>query len=714
MSSSDDFLQQLRATFRIEAAEHLQVITAGLLRLEREQSQQERKAIVEEVFRAAHSLKGAARAVEFPEVESACQALEDTFAAWKRQESQPTPALLDQLHVRLTRVATFLGAATGSGVAPATAVVEAAAEPPTRPVPEGGGHAEEVTLNPPAAATATTVRVNVELLDARLVEAEEMLSVKLGAGQRVEELRELGGSLQAWRDAPVAAREQAPQLLEGMERKVAGLVRAAEQDRVAVAKLVDDLLANSKKLLLLPFATVAAPLPKLVRDLCRDQGKEADLQVEGDQTVLDKRVLDALKDPLIHLLRNCIDHGIELPEERRRRGKPPRAQIRLSVQQVPGDKVQITLTDDGAGIDSARVKAAALKHGVVTPETAATLDELQAQALVFRSAVSTSPMITQLSGRGLGLAIVQEKAASLGGEASVESRLGAGTAFRIVVPAMRATFRGILVQAGGRLLVAPTMQVDRVARARAREIQCVEGRDTISIAGRVLPVVRLAQVLDIEEPRAASLPAAGAPLVIVGGGDQRVAFVVDKVLDEQEFLVKPLSLPLRRVRNVASAAVLPNGQIAFVLHVGDLLQSARRRPTASLRQEEAPAAEAAPAKSILVAEDSITSRMLIKHILETAGYRVTTAIDGMEAFERLRGEAFDLVVSDVEMPRLNGFDLTARIRSESRLAETPVVLLTALETRQDRERGVDVGASAYIVKSSFDEGTLVDAVRRLL
>lgn len=718
MSSAGDFLQQLRATFRLEAEEHLHAISSGLLQLERQSAPAGRKEIVENVFRAAHSLKGAARAVELRDIEAACQALEEVFAAWKRQESEPTPALLDQMHNRVTRLAAMVGAPGYDTTMPQWTPVSAAASalavaaPARRPAGAVAPAPRKAAPEPVTAGAAGTVRVSVDVLDAHLLEAEEMLAVKLGAGQRVADLRDLAQRLQAWR-AELADSGAAEQL-QVLERKVASLVHAAEQDRAAVAKLVDQLVENSKKLLLMPFATIAAPMAKLVRDLCHEQGKQADLRVEGADIVLDKRILDTLKDPLIHLLRNCVDHGIEAPGERTRRGKPARAQVRLAVQQLPGSKVQITLADDGAGIDTARVRASAVKHGAIAAADAAALTDAQAQGLIFRSGVSTSPMITELSGRGLGLAIVQERAVRLGGDVSVESRPAAGTTFRIVVPARRATFRGILVRAAGRLLVLPTPQVECATRARGDAMRTVEGRDTVMLSGRVLPVVRLAQVLELEDAPGAATAATGVPLVIAGSGEERVAFAVDEVLDEQEFLVKPLLPPLVRVRNVASATVLPSGGIAFILHIGDLLRSARRAPATSTRAAETPETPPAPKPAILVAEDSITSRMLIKSILETAGYRVTTAVDGMDAFNRLRSEAFDLVVSDVEMPRLNGFDLTARIRADRKLADLPVVLVTALETREDRERGVDVGASAYIVKSSFDQSTLVEAIRRLI
>jgi two-component system chemotaxis sensor kinase CheA len=263
-------------------------------------------------------------------------------------------------------------------------------------------------------------------------------------------------------------------------------------------------------------------------------------------------------------------------------------------------------------------------------------------------------------------------------------------------------------------MVVPTAQVEHVSRARLDDVQTVEGRETISLGGCALALVRLADALELPQVERKNYPTGGAPVIVLGTGDHRVAFVVDAVLDEQEVLVKPLRKPLSRVRNVAAATVLGTGQVAPILDVADLLKSARRVAGTSTRPIAATAAPRAEVGRILVVDDSITSRMLLKSILESAGYAVRIAVDGIEAFTLLRAERFDLVVSDVEMPRLNGFGLTARIRADHKLAELPVVLVTALEAREDRERGIDVGASAYLVKSSFDQSNLLEAVRRLI
>jgi two-component system chemotaxis sensor kinase CheA len=712
-ASDEDFLRLLRETFKVEAAEHLQAIAQGLVALEQTNDPAAQPPIIETMFRAAHSLKGAARAVDLTDIEAVCQTLESLFAAWKRRESAPTPSSLDTAHLALDRMQEALGDPA------ATAAAAPAPAPPK---------ASKAAATAAGATADETVRVAVRSLDDRLLEAEEMLSAKIAARQREADFGELSATFDSWRREWARVQNEARALrraetgglaeflewnhdwLRALESRVAGLHRAAEHDRIAVDKLVDELLENSKRLLMLPFSTITGGLPKIVRDLARELGKEADLVLRGEETRIDKRILEEMKDPLVHLLRNSMDHGIEDPEARRLARKPPRASITLGVAQVDGNQVEISLTDDGAGIDTTRVRAQAVKRGLLSAEAAERLDDAQALALVFEADLSTSPMITQISGRGLGLAIVRERAEKLGGRVIIESTAREGTTIRMIMPLTLATFRGVLVEAARRIFVVPTSQVERVTRFRAADVQTVEGRTTLAHEGRALALTNLAQVLQLPAAPAANEPDA-RPAVILGTGNERIAFAVDAVLDEREVLVKRLAKPLARVRNIAGATVLGNGAVAPILNVVDLLKSARRAQPAS--RAATPATAEAIVKRVLVAEDSITSRMLIKGILESAGYEVKTAVDGLEAFTLLRTEKFDVLVSDVEMPRLNGFDLAARVRSDPALSELPVVLVTALASREDRERGIEVGANAYIVKSNLDQSNLLEALRRL-
>ena len=741
-NAEEEFLRNLRATFKVEASEHLSAMSSGLLELEKLTRPEEQLPVIETIFRAAHSLKGAARAVNFTDIESLCQALESLFAAWKRRESNPTAPALDTAHRELNKISAILTPPPPAEQPPPARKQTQNTTPPTAPTP------------PPRPVAAThageteTVRITVGSLDTQLLEAEEMVGVKIGAHERALELGALAGRFEAWRKewSRVQPRtrilrrtsentdEGRPELrdlanflewnqnyLRALEDNVTALRRTAERERLTVAKLVDDLLENSKKLLMLPMGTLSALLAKVVRDLCHDQSKEAEFNLRGGEITVDKRILDELKDPLIHMLRNCVDHGIEPPEVRIRKGKPRRATITLAVTPINGNQVEISVSDDGAGIDIDRLKQAAAKRGLPIADQ---MEDAEALTLVFETDVSTSPMITQVSGRGLGLAIVREKTETLGGKVTIASQRDAGdrpvgegtpsgsggTSIRMTVPLTLSTFRGVLVKVGRRSFIAPTAQVERVLRFKPQDIQTVEGRPTLVMNGRALAVADLAEVLQL--PPTPLSDTGATPAIVLYAGDQRVAFQVTEVIDEREVLVKQLLKPLSRVRNIASATILGSGEVVPILNVHDLLKSAR---TASgIHRAPVPVkSAAAPSKRILVAEDSVTSRMLLRGILESAGYQVKTAVDGMEAFTALRLERFDVVVSDVEMPRMNGFDLTARIRAERALADTPVVLVTALESREDRERGIDVGANAYLVKSSLDQGNLLEALRRL-
>jgi two-component system chemotaxis sensor kinase CheA len=734
----EEFLRVLRATFKVEAAEHLQALGAGLLELEKTATPEAQLAIIETVFRAAHSLKGAARAINFTAIESLCQSLEGLFAAWKRREILPNPATLDSAHRILDTMTQALAATTTTTTTAAADPVASPPEPPSAAaVLETARTAPARPPFPAVTVETETVRIAVSSLDERLLEAEEMLAAKGAGDQRVIELGALAGRFAQWRKewARIQPRTRSlrqphrpgfvgaipdPGLadfldwnhdyLRLLEEKVTALRRTAEQDRLLVGKLIDDLLENSKKLLMLPLATLSTLLSKLVRDLTRDQGKEAEFTIRGEEITIDKRILEELKDPLIHLLRNCVDHGIETPDQRRRAGKPQRAAITVAVSPVNGNQVEISVSDDGAGIDVAEVRAAAARRGFTVADTADKPGDSAALALVFETEVSTSPMITQLSGRGLGLAIVREKAEKLGGRVGIESRRGAGTTIRMTVPLTLATFRGVLIECAQRLFIVPTVQVERAVRFTMQEVQTVEGRRTLALNGRAVALVDLAEVLQLPLVVRKAERSEATPALILGVGEQRMAFAVDAVRDEREVLVKRLGKPLSRVRNIAGATVLGSGELAPILNVPDLLKSARTAGGV-LRAPAEPSV--APEKRILIVEDSITSRMLLKGILESAGYDVKTAVDGIDAFTALRAERFDAVVSDVEMPRMDGFDLTARIRADRTLAQLPVVLVTALESREDRERGIDVGANAYLVKSSLDQSNLLEALRRL-
>jgi two-component system, chemotaxis family, sensor kinase CheA len=463
-----------------------------------------------------------------------------------------------------------------------------------------------------------------------------------------------------------------------------------------------------------PFSSLLEVFPKLARDLARARGKEVEVVIHRGDIEIDRQILEEMKEPLIHIVRNCIDHGIEAPQERERKRKPRRGTVTVAISQKNGSEVELLVSDDGTGIDATRVKSAAQKLGLIAQGEPDRLNAQEALSLIFQSGVSTSPTITDISGRGLGLAIVREKAEKLGGVISVDTSPDVGTTFRIVLPLTLAAFRGVLVQVAEHLFVLPLTQVERVMRVNKAEITTVESRETLQLNGQVVSLVRLEDALGLPGKNATDASVDNIPVVVLAAAEKRIAFAVGAVLGEQEVLVKRLGPQLSRVRNIAGATVLGTGQVVPVLNVPDVLKSAVRASAAAASPGmTAVEREGAGRKSVLIVEDSVTTRMLLKNLLETAGYRVRTAVDGVDGLAQLRSGAVDIVVSGVDMPRMNGFDLTAQIRGDKKFADVPVVLVTTLASPADRERGMQVGANAYLMKSGFDQSDLLAVIQRL-
>ncbi len=735
----DDIKARLRATFQVEAEEHLQAITANLLALDRGLPPEQAREVLEATFRAVHTLKGAARSVSLLDVESLCQACESVLSRITRERLAPGRPLLDRLHEVVDGVARLI-----AGGEPAVAVSELAgrlAQAAAQPA-AGATEAIEPPPPPPQAPVAPTaaglppadsIRLPTAKLDALLLHVEDLLVPKLAAAERVRQARGLAETLAGCRAALHRARTQrasgadgrGPGLLEGLESNFRALDAQAREllgalvrDQRTMAGAMDGLQEETRRLRMTPAATVLDLFPAMVRDLARMLGKEAELIAAGSDLEVDRKVLEAMKDPLIHLVRNAIDHGIERPEVRAQAGKSPQGRVEVTIAALEGGRIEIRVEDDGRGIDPAQVRAAAVRARLLSAEEAERLPDEAALDLIYRSGLSTSPIISEISGHGLGLAIVKDRVARLDGHIRVETRMGSGTTVRMILPATIATFHGLLVRAGTQLFLLPTEAVERVARVGPDAVQRVEGREAMRWDGSTVPVARLGDLLGLPEiegpppdPRAAT-PASPRPCAIVKVGEERAALLVEEVLGDREGLVKELAPPLVRVRNVADAALLGTGQVVLILRPADLLRSLRAaaRPPAPVRTAE----EQRRQPVILVVDDSITTRTMEKNLLEAASYQVRVAVDGIEAWTLLKSEEVGLVVSDVDMPRMNGFELTARIRADRELADLPVVLVTALESREDKERGIEVGANAYVVKSSFDRSNLLEIIRRLI
>jgi two-component system chemotaxis sensor kinase CheA len=457
----------------------------------------------------------------------------------------------------------------------------------------------------------------------------------------------------------------------------------------------------------------------MVRDLAREINKEIELVMEGTETELDRKMLEEIKDPLLHILRNAVDHGIERPEVREKAGKPRQGTVTLKAYQK-GNSIVIQVDDDGGGINRNKVKQSALKAGLITSDEMNALSDEESLRLIFAPGLSTSAMITDLSGRGVGMDVVRKNVEALQGQVEVESTPGVGTSIALTLPLTLATTQELLVQIGNETYGIPIAAVERIQRILPKEIYSVQGRQAILVDEEPVSLVRLSQVLERPTTELQVGRDEKVPTVILSSAKKRIAFKVDAVVGQQETVVKGLGKQLARVRNVAGATILGTGHVIMTLNPIDLMKSARgmsegRAFSSAQQRGSGPIEKRAKQSTILVVDDSLSTRTLEKNILETAGYKVVVAPDGMEALSMLNSAGMcDIIVSDVLMPRMTGFELTAAVKSDPKLKKIPIILVTSLDSRADKERGIEVGADAYLIKSNFDQANLLQAIGQLI
>ncbi|MBF0495424.1 MAG: hybrid sensor histidine kinase/response regulator [Deltaproteobacteria bacterium] len=796
--NEEEFLIKLRAAFKAEAEERLNAMSSCLMEYETSSDPERQQSLIEEVFREAHSLKGAARTVNLGDIENICQSIESVFALLRKGELQLSPEIFDVLHLSLDIINVLLTESTSGRPTPEPAEISSLilqieqlkkpkenrplstpALPPTdspktittsdqetnseqpqdewpsdytcQPAPDPPDQPKSDLWTQSCQAkplVSETVRISASKLYSLRIKAEELIALKIAANQQVTLLKSTTQSVDLLRTRWLAieseyrwlrrlvTKSDSPKgnhlnlnklakILEYLEwnrdqagylgRELKALAKAADQDSHTLRLMIDDLVEDTRKATMLPFNTLFDILPRIVRDISRDRGKEVDLKFQGGEIEIGRRVLERIKDPFIHLIRNAVDHGVEHPDQRETKGKPRRGTIDIVVSQKESNKVEIVFSDDGQGIDLVEIKAEAVKRGFLTQNEVAQLTDQEALSLICRPELSTSSMITTISGRGVGMSVVKENIEQLGGQLAITTSVGRSSSFKMVLPLTLSSFRCVLVQVADQIFALPSAHIQRVSRVSPEEVQTVENKATVLLEEWPVSLVDLADVLELPLVADKNVESAFFPIVVVETIDKKIAFKVDEILGEQEVLVKSLGNQLSRVRNIAGATVLGSGRVVPILNIHDLMKSASKPGPVRVQPLAAKDKTAEKKrKSILVAEDSITSRTLIKNILESAGYVVKTAVDGVDAYSWLRTDDFDLVVSDVEMPRMNGFDLTSKIRLDKRIEEIPVVLVTGLESPQDRERGIDVGANAYLIKSSFDQGNLLDIIRRLI
>ncbi len=583
-----------------------------------------------------------------------------------------------------------------------------------------------------------SVRVPVSRMDRLMGEVSELLVARMHSEERAREFHRLQKLNQRWQREWRSVRtayirlarrmqheegqmweevvtlfhflEENQRYLQETQRQLAHLSRELTQYNAQLTMLTEQLQDDISGMRLVPFDTLVNSFQRLIRDLARDTAKEVHLAVEGAMVEMDKTALDALKEPIMHLLRNSVDHGIEHPTERERNGKLPIGSVHITVEQR-GKEIIIRISDDGRGLNTSGILRKAEQLGIVSPQTSADLSPEEVNNLIFQPGLSTAAELTAISGRGMGMDIVRIRVESLRGRVSVQSMAGRGTTFTMRLPLSLTRLSCILLQVGGQDFAVPSVSVWRMLKLRRDQWFTAEGRDMVIIEERPIPVISLASVLG----NAAAPEAEEIPLMVLSSGEKYIAFQVDDLYSEQELVLKPLGPEITNAPYISGGALLGTGDVIIVLDPNDLIRGASGQPRIPMRRIETTVEPVQEKRlRVLIADDSITTRTLEKHILETAGYEVHVAVDGQEAWERLREIQPDVVISDVEMPRMTGLELAARIKGDEQTRRIPVVLLTSLGKPQQQEAGLKAGADAYLVKSRFEQGELLRVIRSVV
>ena len=733
--------------FRLEVENQAGTLSDGLLVLEQNAADAQQ---LEALMRAAHSIKGAARMVDIEAGVKLAHAMEDCFVAAQKGDIVLQGAQVDLLLKGVDQlVAISKQEADDSLLEPLCEQIrnidqlpaDAAIQPPSDtvvvedlpPANEADASAEtpgETAAAEPASAPLSNeaVRVSSESLnklvglagevqvESRWLQpfAETLLQLKHRQVELIGLLDRLNDNLYA------SGGDEYSKTLTAEVQTKANRCRHQLSDRLIELDEFDRRMHNLGNRLhgeviasrMRPFADVTRGFPRMVRDVARELGKQVELKIEGANTQVDRDILGRLEAPLNHLLRNALDHGIETPEQRRQAGKPETATLRLVAVHSAG-MLSIHVEDDGGGVDMAKLRRRIVSKNMVSENMAADLNETELLEFLFLPGFSTREQVTEISGRGVGLDVVHSTVQQMRGVVHANSELGKGTGFHLQLPLTLSIIRALLVEVCGESYAIPLARIDRTLKLDVSQLESLEGRQYFTLGNQHVGVVFASQVLDCEthSERNDTLP-----VVVLGERLQRSGLVVDRFIGERNLVVHTLDPRLGKIQDISAASLLENGDPCLIIDVDDMLRSidiliaGGRLNRIQDKQDK----DEFHGKRILVVDDSITVREVERNMLAARGYQVDVAVDGMDGWNAIRMEDYDLVISDVDMPRMNGFEFVQLIKQDDRLHGTPVMIVSYKDREEDRQRGLEVGADYYLTKGSFHDETLIDAVVDLI
>lgn len=735
-----DIRQRLLATFQIEHNEHVKQIREGLAGFEASSAPPD----LDEMFRRAHSLKGAARAVDLRPIENLAHRLETLFARIREGALPLESRIVKVIYQVLDASEDWLGAKGGAEALPEPAAALAAIDAllGTSAATEGAVKApiEAAERRVPAAlapiAQIDTLRVNAESLDRIVSTAGQLLTETLRQNHVTQELRHMSQQLtdtagERDRARTAGARvfqqlDSSPELaaaaryvnyldhqVDLLSKQLSAALQLQKQNGWALRSLAGELQREVRQARMVPAGNVFDAFRKMTRDLARDAGKAVDMHMSGLQVEADRIVLQALKDPVMHILRNAVSHGLETEAERKAAGKRPEGRIDLVVE-VRGNQLTITVDDDGRGVNLARVSDIAIRKGLIAESDLAARPPEALMRLILLPGFSTSRSVTELSGRGMGLSVVAQAVARLQGTVDIGASKSGGTRVTLSAPLSVASHRLMLVGCQDRTFAIPLHGIARLRRIRLDEVRTVEGRPVVDVDGDHLPIVSLGHLLNASDAKV-SVSQNSLCAMEMRAGTRRLAVAVDAFLSERDAIIKELPAPANGNPRVAGGVLLEDGSVCLVLNPTELVEGFRESSDALvLATESEPAPRVDRSLEILVVDDSLTTRTLEKSVLEAHGYQVAIAVDGLDALNYLRAGSVGLVISDLQMPRLDGFGLIEEMKRDPRLARIPVIFVSSVENPEDQARGMTLGADAYIVKRKFEQQQLLDTIRQVL
>ncbi|BAX62478.1 hybrid sensor histidine kinase/response regulator [Burkholderia stabilis] len=764
MSGDDDLSHlSLLELYREETRTQTQALSERLLALE---SGEPDAVALEACMRAAHSLKGAARIVGVPLGVDIAGRMEECFVAAQAGTIALTATHVDVLlagvdllvrvgdpqgpPVSSTEIDVFAAALTGADGAQtmhAPAVVPPPVPSSAVPYREHDGAANEPVgagaTVPPLAVSGTVPdpvqagrvagagamrRVRADTLNRllslsgeSLVEsrwlkpfAESMLRVKRAQRDAARSLDLMYEQFADDLDAGMlASMNEVRHMLNDLQRSLAERMDEFDRFERRSTHIAEQLYDEALQCRMRPFGDATRAYPRIVRDLARSLGKQVRFSIVGEGTQVDRDILDLLDAPLGHLLRNAIDHGVESPEARLARGKQAEASVTLEARHSAGSLL-VSVIDDGPGVDMDALRAAVVRQRLTDDETAARLSDPELLEFLLLPGFSMRDAVTDVSGRGVGLDAVQEMVRGVRGAVRIFNEPGAGMRFVLQLPLTLSVIRSLLVEVGGEPYAFPLAHVRRTLELAHDDIDVLEGQPHFPFDGRRAGLVAAHQLLDAGEPDAAR---ASTAVVVVGGEPELYGVAVDRFLGERMLVVQPLDSRLHKIQNIAAGALLENGDPVLIVDVEDLIRSVdklvRGGQLARLKRDPQ-LALVDRRRRVLVVDDSLTVRELERKLLEKRGYDVTVAVDGMDGWNAVRSDAFDLVVTDVDMPRMDGIELVTLIKSDPMLKRVPVMIVSYKDRDEDRRRGLDAGADYYLAKSSFHDEALLDAVHDLI